>query len=259
MGPLVMPYGIVSDNMEMSEVFADYFSGIFVGVNPISPADHQLFEGVMDPLTISYDNVRRLLLELDAASASGPDGVHSLVLKSCATALAYPLCIIFRQSLNSASLPREWKRSIVIPIFSSGMWRIPKSYRPVSLTSICCKTMERIAGSHSVEYLESNGLLSANQFGFRSGRSTEDQLIIFYGNILRWVDKGFVVDVVFMDFSKAFDLVLHTLLIDKLRLLGFDSALVNWIESFLVGCTMSVSVSGELSSERSVNSGVPQV
>ena len=70
--------------------------------------------------------------------------------------------------------------------------------------------------------------------------------------------RGFVVDVIFMDFSKAFDRVSHSLLINKLRLQGFDHDLANWIESFLVGRTMLVSVGGKLSSVRDVTSGVPQ-
>ena len=257
-GPLTMPYGTVSDDREMSEVFVEYFGSIFVGAAPVSPAEHQVFDGLMDPLDISYDSVRNLLLKLNGSSAPGPDSIHPQVLKSCASALAYPLCTIFRRSLNSASLPSIWKHSTVTPILGPKGRRQPLHYRPVSLTSICCKTMERIAGAHSVEYLEGNGLLSANQFGFRAGRSTEDQLLLFYGNIASWVDKGFIVDVIFLDFSKAFDLVSHTLIVTKLRLLGFDDALVNWIRSFLVGRTMSVSVSGKLSSERSVTSGVPQ-
>ena len=181
-------------------------------------------------------------MELDWSSAPGLDGVRPQVLKSCAAALAYPLVIIFRRSLNSACLPRDWKHSGVVPIFNSGTRKFEKSYRPVSLTSVCCKTMERMAGPHIVEFLNSNDLLSANQFGFRAGRSTEDQLLIFCGKIAKWMDRGFVVDVIFMDFSKAFDRVSHTLLINKLHLLGFDHDLANWIESFLVGRTMSVSV-----------------
>ena len=257
-GPLTTPYGTVSGDREMSEVFVEYFASIFVGTDPVSPADHQVFDGHMDPLNISYDSVRKLLLGLNGSGAPGPDGIHPQVLKSCASALAYPLCNIFRSSLNSASLPSSWKHSTVMPILGPRGRRMPLHYRPVSLTSVCCKTMERLAGAHSVDYMESNALLSTNQFGFRAGRSTEDQLLLFYGNIASWVDKGSIVDVVFMDFSKAFDLVSHTLIVAKLRLLGFDDVLVNWIESFLVGRTMSVSVSGSLSSERSVTSGVPQ-
>ena len=71
------------------------------------PADHQVFEGIMDPLPITYDSVKKLLMELDGLSAPGLDGVHPQVLKSCAAALAYPLVIIFRRSLNSACLPRD--------------------------------------------------------------------------------------------------------------------------------------------------------
>ena len=257
-GPLTEPNGCVSDSWEMCEAFVDYFSSVFIGTDPLLPADHQVFDGIMDPLHISYESVWELLSGLNGSSAAGHDGLHPQVLKSCASALSYPLCIIFRRSLSSAFLPRDWKHSSIVPIFNSGTRINKKSYRPISLTAVCCKAMERLVVHHSSEFLESNGLLSVNQFGFRAGRSTEDQLLLFYTSIAKWVDKGFVVDVVFMDFSKAFDLVSHSLLISKLRLLGFDNALVNWIESFLADRTMSVTISGSVSTVRDVVSGVPQ-
>ena len=118
--------------------------------------------------------------------------------------------------------------------------------------------MERLLKSHAVEYLEVNGLLSEFQFGFRKGRSTEDQLLLMYDKVGKWVDQGFLVDVVYLDFSRAFDVVSHQILLDKLCCLGFDSLVVEWIRSFLVGRRFSVSVSGVRSSSRDVVSGVPQ-
>ena len=109
-----------------------------------------------------------------------------------------------------------------------------------------------------VEFLEENGLLSKFQFGFRRGRSTEDQLVIFYDKVASWMDKGQVIDVVYLDFSKAFDVVSHQILLDKLLGLGFDELVVNWIRSFLVGRKMSVLIDGVQSSLRDVTSGVPQ-
>ena len=81
------------------------------------------------------------------------------------------------------------------------------NYRPVSLMSVCCKVMERMLTAHIVEYLETNDLLSTRQFGFRADRSTENQLLLMYGKVFKYVDAGSIVDVVYLDFSKAFYLV----------------------------------------------------
>ena len=136
-------------------------------------------------------------------SSSGPDGLHPQLLKACAPALAYPLYVLFVRSLASGSVPEIWKHSIVVPLFKSGSQCNPLNYRSVSLTSVCCKVMERVLAAHIMEYLEENELLSSRQFGFRAGLSTEDQLLLMYGRVSRWVDEGGIVDVVYFDFSKA--------------------------------------------------------
>ena len=96
------------------------------------------------------------------------------------------------------------------------------------------------------------------QFGFRSGRSTEDQLLLTYSHIVREIDSGKVVDVVFLDFSKAFDVVCHQILLEKLRHLSFCPRIVNWIGDFLTERSMYVSVAGCSSEQMPVLSGVPQ-
>jgi hypothetical protein len=119
--------------------------------------------------------------------------------------------------------------------------------------------MESIVVSHIVQFLEDEGLLSSGQFGFPRDYSTEDQLLLTYGYVVNWVDRGSIVDVVFLDFLKAFDVVSHSVLLSKLRLLGFCDQLLAWICSFLVGRQMRVSVSGALNDFRELLSGVPQV
>ena len=160
--------------------------------------------------------------------------------------------------MSSGCLPALWKWSVVVPLFKSGSRCSPSNYRPISLTSVCCKTLERLIATHIMDFLEENQLLSNRQFGFRRGRSTEDQLLLVYSEVVRWVDAGKVVDMVYLDFSKAFDLVSHRILLEKLSLLGFDNCIIGWVEGFLVGRYMSVSVAGKLSSALEVTSGVPQ-
>jgi len=258
-GPLRLPSGqVVSDPFEMGELFASSFASVFVNLDPADPAPFQRFEGRMDDFIISYSDVLSVLASLDGNSGMGPDGIHPRLLKECRHQLSYPLCLIFNKSLVAGHLPGMWSLSTVVPLFKGGSRYDPLNYRPISLTSVCCKSMERVIVSHLVEYLELNGLLSSDQFGFRRGRSTEDQLLLTYDDISMWVDEGFVVDLLLLDFSKAFDVVCHRVLLAKLGALGVPPVLIDWIGAFLMGRSLRVSCAGVLSGSRDVLSGVPQ-
>ena len=144
----------------------------------------------------------KALQGLDGNSAMGPDGLHPLLLKSCAAQLAYPLYIVFRRSLNEGTLPDDWLVSHVVPIFKRGSRYEPLNYRPISLTIdnmihviygltyVCCKMMERILCQHLTDYFDINSLLSPHQFGFQAGRSTLEQLLMVYDTVSRCTDGG---------------------------------------------------------------------
>ena len=246
------------DPKAMSECFAESFAAVYSRVSPNNPAPHQHFDDQIDDMVITPDHVRTILQGLDANSAMGPDGIHPQLLKSCASELAYPLCVIFRRSLSEGVVPDLWKESTVIPIFKKGSRNDPLNYRPVSLTSVCCKTMERLITQHLTEFLEDRSLLNPNQFRFRAGRSTMDQLLLVYSEVSKRVDEGSAVDVILFDYSKAFDVVCHDILLAKLRLIGVRGEILDWISSFLSERVMRVSALGLLSQPRDVLSGVPQ-
>ena len=84
--------------------------------------------------------------------------------------------------------------------------------------------------------------MSEHQFGFRAGRSTVDQMVLVYDSISKWYDEGYVTDLILFDFSKAFDVVSHMVLLVKLKHLGIDEDLISWIEAFLTGRTMTVAI-----------------
>ena len=212
----------------------------------------------MLPPALQLQDVLSLLKSLDSNSAAGADGIHPCLLKSCASQLAYPLYRIFLLSLSEGALPVEWTHSCVVPIFKKGSRFCPLNYRPVSITSVPCKVLERHLVKQLTIFLESNAIISDHQFGFRSGRSTMDQLLLVYNDISAWVDEGCIVDLILFDFAKAFDLVSHAILLDKLNLIGIDRSLISWIEVFLTRRTMSVSIKGEVSKALKVESGVPQ-
>ena len=91
-------------------------------------------------------------------------------------AFAAPITLMFRKSIGTGTLPSAWKSARITPIFKKGSKTEPSNYRPVSLTSIVCKTLEKIVRKHIMEHLTSNNLLSDEQYGFRSGRSCVTQL-----------------------------------------------------------------------------------
>lgn len=259
-GPLRLDSGeLTSDCTQMSNIFATNFCSVYTTHVSTTPSPHQVFEGELDQDTINLtlEKVSNKLKALDPNTSMGPDGVHPNLLKSCPS-LSFPIYLIYQKSLATSQLPKEWKRSNIVPIFKKGSRYSPLNYRPISLTSICCKTLERFITEALYNFLDMNNLFSDHQYGFRHGRTVDDQLLLVYDNVTAWLDAGYIVDVVLFDFSKAFDIVSHPILIDKLKLLGIKGPLLSWIADFLQGRTMHVTISGCTSAPKEVLSGVPQ-
>lgn len=258
-GPIMSDNGnVINQAEDMANIFAAAFSSVYVQGIPDHPEPHQTFDGSIGCIDITLDSVMAVLSELDVSSSMGPDELHPHLLKSCKVELAYPLWLIFRTSLDTTTLPSIWKRSFIVPIFKKGTRHDPLNYRPVSLTSVCVKSLERILCKFIYDYATSNNILCNEQFGFRSGRSTEDQLLLTYNDISYAIDLGNNVDLILFDFSKAFDTVCHDILLDKLRKLGITGKLLGWIREFLKSRVMNVVVDRQLSRPCDVVSGVPQ-
>ena len=258
-GPIKLSSGQLTDDPAvMVECFASSFSSVYTRECPNNPFPHQTFDGMIDTIDFSTSRVREALERLDGNTSSGPDGIHPLLLKRCANQLTYPLHVIFQRSFSEGQLPSDWKSSLVTPIFKKGSRNDPLNYRPISTTSVCGKMFERIICEDLTSYLESNSILTSHQFGFRAGRSTMDQLLLVYDNVSKYMDKGGVIDVILFDFSKAFDVVVHQLLLDKLQSLGIHGHILQSIQSFLTNRIMRVGVQGHASKPCPVLSGVPQ-
>ena len=191
-------------------------------------------------------------------AAPGPDKLPAQILKECKEQLSYPLYKIWRKSLDTGEIPKKLKSQGIIPIYKKGSKSIPANYRPVSLTSHLIKLFERVLRVHIVNYIEDNDILTDQQHGFRMHRSCLTQLLIHIDNILEIVGRGGNVDVIYLDFSKAFDKVDHKILLCKLENMGIKGKIYNWIKSFLTNRSQHVIVDGEISKTAEVISGVPQ-
>ena len=126
------------------------------------------------------------------------------------------------------------------------------------MTSVPCKKLECLIASELTKYLDLHSIITPHQYGFRAGHTTMDQLTIVYNDVSKHVDAGHVVDMVLFDFSKAFDVVSHTILLQKLSCLGISGLVLKWLADFLIGRVMFVEISGARSNPKPVLSGVPQ-
>ena len=209
-------------------------------------------------ISFTYDKVLRSLRILPNKCSKTPDGFPAFFLKSIAPAIAFPLSCLFTMSMESSILPAVWKVGYVCPIFKKGARQLPSNYRPVSMTSICCKVMESIISESMVHFLRVNGLLSKDQHGFLPKRSTCTQLLVTLNEMSLLSDAKMQVDAVYIDFAKAFDSVSHQKLLLKLESYGFHSHLLAWIKSFLSNRYQHVYIGSNLSTPLPVISGVPQ-
>ncbi|CAM4546156.1 unnamed protein product [Caretta caretta] len=187
-----------------------------------------------------------------------PDELHPRVLKELAAVIAEPLAIIFENSWRTGEVPDDWKKANVVPIFKKGKKEDPGNYRPVSLTSVPGKIMEQVLKESILKHLHERKVIRNSQHGFTKGRSCLTNLIAFYDEIIGSVDEGKAVDVLYLDFSKAFDTVTHSILVSKLKKYGLDECTIRWVESWLDCRAQWVVINGSMSSWQPVSSGVPQ-
>ena len=196
--------------------------------------------------------------DLDPFKATGPDSIPPYILKELADQFAPVYQILFQASLNQGTIPNDWKKAHITPIFKKGDPLQASNYRPVSLTSIPCKLLEHIIHSHFMKFNVKSNILCDNQHGFRKSRSCESQLITVVDDLTKNIDNGFQTDMVVLDFAKAFDKVHHKSLLKKVKHYGIRNNIYNWLESFLLNRTQQVQIDGHLSDPEEVLSGVPQ-
>ena len=162
--------------------------------------------------------------------------------------------------MNQGKIPQILKTANIVPIYKGkGAPRSKaKNYRPVALTSHITKIFEKVIRRYIIQFMELNQLFNPSQHGFRTGRSCLSQLLAHYERILQLMEEGLDVDVIYLDFAKAFDKVDFTIILQKLKDMGIQGHVGRWIHQFITGRTQSVLVNGCRSKPAKVLSGVPQ-
>ena len=259
-GPLKHGGSTITGNREMATLLNRCFGEVFTREDRANIPDPAAMDlgSVLDNIHISVAAVRRKIKGLRAESAAGPDGLGPRILKELQEGLAPVLAHVFRRSLAEGTVPADWKKANVTPIFKKGSKGDPGNYRPVSLTSVACKLMESILRDAVTDHLDRNRLIRRSQHGFTKGRSCATNLLEFLEKVTLAADEGMAMDVVFLDFAKAFDKVPRERLLKKLHAHGVRGKLLSWVREWLTDRTQCVILNGESSSWIEVLSGVPQ-
>ena len=265
LGPVFSDAGhLVTGDVDIAREFNDYFASVFTMEDADDIPDPVIvnrgIEGgdTLDGIDSHEPEVEAKLKELKPDKAAGSDGFLPRVLKAVSDGVAPPLCQIFNRSLATGEVPADFRSADVCPIHKKGPLTAKGNYRPISLTSVPGKVLESIIKDRIVDFLETHNLIRSSQHGFRRGRSCVTNLLDFYNRVFLECDKSKAVDVVFLDFQKAFDKVPHRRLMRKVRALGIVGDVAAWIEAWLSGRRQRVIVNGVPSDWTAVTSGVPQ-
>jgi len=177
------------------------------------PAPVKIFNGLessrLTVLNFTVEEVAKKLERLRGDKSSGPVDLKPRLLLNLYDKISQPLCFIINKSMDEGMVLEDWKKANVCPIYKKGSKNLAENIRPVSLTSQVCKVFETLMRDAVVKHLEEKQMLRDTQHGFRKGRSCLTNLLSFLDKVSGCVDEidGQNVDVIFLDFAKAFDKV----------------------------------------------------
>ena len=187
----------------------------------------------LDTFIFRQEDVQEKLNHLNVYKSTGPDLLHPMVLRTLEDMLSLPLSHISNKSAETGIIPTDWKSANVTAIHKKGNRQEPGNYRPISLTSVVCKTMERLIKGKIITRLEGNNLIGDSQHGFRNKRSCLTSLLYFFARVIDTYDTGNnkAVDLIYLDFQKAFDKVPHERLLVKVMAHGSQGSAARWIRN----------------------------
>ena len=199
---------IHSDSSSKVEILNDQFISAYTKEDTSKiPSKGPSHHPTLDPIQMQCKGVHKLLKDLKIHKATGPDGIPAFILKTTADQIAPILTRLNQFSLDAGEVATDWKNAHIVPIFKKGEKHLPSNYHPVSLTFVVCKMLEHIVHNSVMDHFDRHKILTDNQHGFRARQSCETQLITTIQKIASSMSKRGQVDVILLDFAKAFDKV----------------------------------------------------
>ena len=210
----------------------------------------------LDP--VNEQEVLETVNQCKGKSSEDCNNISMNIVKSIAQSVIRPFSHICNLSFLSGSVPKNMKIAKVIPLFKSGNKSLFTNYRPVALLCQFSKVLEKLFCKRLNKFIDKYNLISENQYGFRPSRSTSSALLELIEEISSSMDRGLHTVGIFIDLSKAFDTIDHSLLLKKLENFGIRGVVLNWLKSYLTDRKQYVSLSSYSSELLSVVCGVPQ-
>ena len=251
----------VTDAVKRAELLNNYFCSVCTQDDGTAPEFkcNKLTAGTsIDNVTFSETSIKRAIAKLKPNLASGMDGLPPLLVKKLSSSLLEPLTLLYTSFLSVGRIPDEWRRAVVMPIHKSGPADDVSNYRPIALTCVFSKIMERVVASAISGYMFKHGLISKQQHGFLAKRSTSTNLVESLNDWTLAVNNRQVVSVAYIDYKKAFDSVCHSKLFIKLNAYGITGSLLLWLKDFLHNRSQVTRVGDVYSSENCLVSGIVQ-
>lgn len=253
---------IISNPTSVADAFNQHFSSVcnlrppdfcysnFVNSNVVNSS--------FSFTTILPIEVQQAISEIKSGSAVGIDDLEIKFIKVASHVLAYPLCDLFNLSISTCKVPVMWKCARVTPLYKSGDPLDPNNYRTISIISNVVKILEKIIFKRLFKYINEFSILSPNQSGFRPNFSTTTALSKFVNDVTSSLDNNLSTGAIFIDLTKAFDLVDHYILLDKLYNIGLSEQSILWFSSYLHYRRQCVIVNDSFSQFVIMDKGVPQ-
>jgi len=251
---------LVYNDHDKATLLNDYFGSVFTTDNGVIDPSRlpKKINAHMPPVFFTPMDVSKCIKQLKHNGSAGPDNLPAEFYKAAGSYILLPLSVIFNMSIQTGELPEVWKCASVTPVFKKGTPSDPANYRPISLTCIACKLLESGVKVNLLNHLLTHNVINRNQHGFLSRKSTTTQLLECSLDWQIALNCHSKIDIIYLDYAKAFDSVVHCKLLSKLDCYGVDGMLLAWISNFLIGRTQFVRIAGVCSTVCTVISGVPQ-
>ena len=209
--------------------------------------------------SLSINELKDAFFSLKTNKSSGADEINFNVIKHCFGELCGPLKYLFDSSLQSGVFPDLMKIAIVSPVFKTGDTADISNYRPISVLPCFSKILERVMYNRLYKYLTDQKILHRQKFGFRKGHSTEHAIAQLVGQIYKSFENDNYTVGIFVNLSKAFDTVDHTILLKSLRSDGITGANLAWFRSYLTNRKQYICINNDnKTNEQKVTCGVQQ-
>jgi len=250
---------IITNDKDRADIFNQYFASVATIDNGVLPPCNDVnLISLLENITVSESDIARSLKTMKCNLSAGPDGIPPLFFKRLKDCMCRPLALIFTQLLSVGYVPPDWLKAVIVPVFKKGISGTVTNYRPISLTCVLSKILEKIVSGKIYDHLITNNILNADQHGFLRRKSTTTNLLESLNDWTLYLQAGEQTVVVYVDFKKAFDSVSHNKLFIRLMSYGIRGSVMTWLQNFFCGRTHQTRIGQSLSDVEDMLSGIVQ-